>query len=174
MDSLLWWTRHNPKGNWPDFGWWLHFERGSLSWLSWRDHIPQLEGAYQCTDEQRRRWEGGETAPKQDTKIKGTWNDHFRKYGDVYVQNNTISYSHIPPVTWIRAFTCGHVPSFPLSVVYRCWTLKLKKKKKKNQSCPKRNEEVRALPCLARATAHDALSGLSNILNFHLPAPSPL
>lgn len=32
---------------------------------------------------------------------------------------------------------------------------------KKNQSCPKRNEEVRALQCLAQATAHDALSGLS-------------
>lgn len=48
------------------------------------------------------------------------------------------------------------------------------KKKKKKQSCPRRNEEVRALQCLARAAAHDALSGLSNILNFHLPAPSPL
>lgn len=37
------------------------------------------------------------------------------------------------------------------------------RRKKKNQSCPKRNEEVRALQCLAQATAHDALSGLSNI-----------
>lgn len=105
-----------------------------MSWLSWRDHIPQLEGAYQCADEQRRRGVGGETAPKQDTKIKGTWNDHFRKYDDVYVQNNTISYSHIPPETWIRAFTYGHMSSFPLSVVYRWWTLKLKKKKKRTRA----------------------------------------
>lgn len=50
----------------------------------------------------------------------------------------------------------------------------VEEEEKKNQSCPKRNEEVRALQCLARATAHDALSGLSNILNFHLPAPSLL
>lgn len=112
-------------------------------------------------------------------KKKGTWNYHFRKYNDVYVRNNTISYSYIPPMTLIRAFTYGHMSSFPLLVVYRCLALKWKKKKKKkkNQSCPKRNEEVRALQCLADSvpvTARDVLSGLSNILNFHLPAPSPL
>lgn len=77
-------------------------------------------------------------------------------------------------MTLIRAFTYGLNVIFSTPSSLQIFYFEVEEKKKR-QSCPKRNEEVRALQCLAGSvcvTAHDVLSGLCNILNFHLPAPS--
>lgn len=77
-------------------------------WASYRNSIPHPKGASQClvTDEQSRWWVERETAPKQDTK-QAHLKSPLYKIKLCLLQNNTISYSYIPPVTLIRAFTYG-------------------------------------------------------------------